>query len=543
MDKNYTQDDIRSAIEFTIANSTARNPAQWMFETFAGGIQSDSAVSINYNSALTYSAVFSATSLIAGDIGTTPLNVYSIDKNGDREIDTLHNAQWLLNEEPNELMNADTFRETLQSHALLWGNGFAAIERDGAMRPTRLIPLLPDEWVPELRNGTLIYRHRNGRDDEGLMAHNVLHIRGLTYDGIAGHSVISLARNSWGLGLTAEKHGNTSFKNGARPSIVLSTDQKIGEDEANLFLSMWEEQHGNAQNRPAILGKGLSVQPFSMSNDDAQWLDSRKFQRVEVASWFSLPPHKIGDDSRISYNSIEAENRAYVGQTLGRWLGKWEKECTRKLIAERVRRSRTKTIQHDRRGLIEPDLETKVSVLTSLRASEDISSNELRRELGWNRREGGDDYINPNVRPADQSTPADGDESALDARARDGQRRAFRDRMAKLINTEAARVTKEAKKAAGFTTRIDKFYDTFSGKVAEALDPLIYAYSTLPGVKCAVTATELAQQHVDESRESLLSVAGYSFDDETLHHHVTESVASWDTRAADIANTIVGVDQ
>ena len=541
----YTPEQLDEAYALGVRNATLRNPLQEWLADWAN--VNDGAVAVSYNSALTYSSVYGAVSQIAGDIAGLPFHVHRVNDDGDKEIARNHPAEYLLNDTPNELMDALTLRETMQSHALLYGNGYCAIEFDGAERPARLIPLLPDRTLPKVdENGRLFYENRS-EDGEvvQIAARDVIHIKALGWNGLAGHSVFSLARNSWSLGMAAEKHGTTSFKNGARPSLVLETESRLTEDEAETLLSRWEARHGGSenQNRPAVLSSGLKVHPFSMSNEDAQWLESRKFQRIEVAAWFAMPPHKLGDDSRLSYNSIEAENRAYLNQTLRRWLKKWESECGRKLLADRQRRNGSLIMRHDTEDLISADIETQVDVLVKLRSAEIVNRNEARRKLGWTGTgPEGDEYRNPNTSsgPSDKPPPEE-PPAAETSEAAAAVRAAVIERLTSLIKSEIARATNAAQRAKDFVGWCDGFYETHTELMVTAMTPLFAICSTIPGMSCGITVDEMSAQHAERSKDDLLAAAGVAMDRDELRVHVSEAVAQWPSRAEELAKQICEV--
>ena len=288
----YTEDQLVAAFTHGINASAANNPLAWYSQWAEGGAGSDAGVRVTYNSALTYAYVWACVSMISRDVASKQLNVYSVDGNGDREVARSSQVQWLLNGRPNDQMTAFSFRELLTSHALLFGNGYAFIRRNGGMSPQSLHVMLPDSVEIELdESGRVWYAYtpkkfRNGTwvdvgQPEYIPARDVLHIKGLGWDGLSGHSVISLARNSWGLGMAGEKHGAKTFSSGARPSIVLETEAKLDQQTADMLLAKWDERHANDQ-KPALLSNGLKIRPFSMSNEDSQWIESRGFQRVEV---------------------------------------------------------------------------------------------------------------------------------------------------------------------------------------------------------------------------------------------------------------------
>jgi len=533
--------------------STTSNPARWFVDWLRNGTENNAGVSVTYNSALTSAYVFSAVSQISADIASLPVNVMKIDGNGDRDIVAHHPAQWLLNEETafeGYPMDSLAMRETMISHALLWGNGYAGIERDGTATPRRLVPIMPDSVDVLLDDsGQVFYRvwpdARRGAVVSGqhidVRSEDMFHLKGMGWDGLSGHSIISLARNSFGLGLAQEKHGASVFKSGAQPSIALRTEAKLDKEAADTLLERWEERHSGT-NKPALLSHGLEIQPFSMSNEDSQWLESRAFQRIEVAVWFKMPPHKLGDSSKIAFNSIESENRSYLNQTLNPWMKKFESECRRKLLTERARRGRTHIIVHDTQDFLTADIETQVDVLTKLQASTAITRNEVRRKLGFKTAgPEGDVFENPNVQSGGSQEVDENEEpttSTLDARALAGQRGLVSDRLSRMIDIESKAAKRAAEKGGNFVEWVDTFYDEFATKMAASLDPVLAAYRVLPGVKSEVDAEIVAQDHAKASKANLLAVAGYS-NAENLAQNVEDMTAVWRNRADKVSREII----
>lgn len=383
-----------------IRNSTYRNPDGWFLDWFWGGQQSDSGVMVSPQTALHYAPYFQAVNRISGDLGKIPFPLYKRTPDG-RERDTRHRAYRLMMFEPNEAMASDVFRQTIQSHALSWGNGRAVIIRNEMMEPEGLVPLLPDRTETKVIDGQVVHitKINESMETRAYLDRDVLHIKGLGADGLTGYSVASMARNSLGLGMAAEKHGNRLFKNNAVPSIVLEADGRVTPEDAKLLLADFEKWHSGLENagRPALAHSGLKIKPISMPSDDAQWLETRKFQRVEVASWFNMPPHKLGDSDNASYNSLEQENQSYLTDCLLFWFVRWQLECRRKLLSEREKESDSHYFEFLADALVSVDFGAKVQALNTLVAATVISPNEARDKLNMNHREGGDTYQNPNT--------------------------------------------------------------------------------------------------------------------------------------------------
>ena len=401
--------------------SAAMQPEEQWFTAGLGRIfNTDSGETINAQTSLTYSSVWQATSLISQTVAGLPLEVYSRNSDDDREKMRLHPAWPLLNLSPSSDVDitAFSFKETLQAHALTWGNAYAEIGRNNAGRPVSLSILPPANTYPDVDDdGMLFYWTNTNRRDEmrQIMPRNLIHIKGLSDDGLQGYSVFQMARNSWGLGLAAEKHGNRHFRNNARPNIALKTTAHLNEDQATALRERFEDRHRglNAESSTAVLSGGLEIVPFSISNEDSQWLQSRQFQRQEVAAWFNVPPHMLGDSSTTGYNSIQEENRRFLQQTLMPWLRKWTAELDLKLLDGNERRGKSTYWEHNLASLIESDSTAMVDQVTKLIASEVITTNEARRRLNMNKRDDGkgDQFKNPNITTTDQEAT---DENGVD---------------------------------------------------------------------------------------------------------------------------------
>ncbi len=419
------------------------------------GAAADSGVSVNGQTALTYASVWQAVQVIAGDVGQLPLLVYRRTPDGTERAAT-HSAYRLLKRRPNNAMNASTFKETLQAHALLWGNGRAGILRDPAGRPLQLIPFLPDRSWEEVHDGQLYHYVRMSGQEAPTIYHtqDVIHIKGLGWDGITGYSVIQFARNSWGMGLAAQKLGNRTFANQAKPSLVLQTDHRLNETDAQTLLDDFNAYHAGPENsgRVALLHNGVKAVPLSMSMADAQWLETRRFQRTEVASWFNLPPHMLGDGERTSYASLEQENASYLNRCLLRWLNVWQEECTEKLLTEQEKRLDSHFAEFNTGALLRGDLLSRYRAYQIGISSEFLSPDEAREKENLNKRPDGQGgtYRNPNTRATDsEPIPADGMMH---------RRVVLVSRLTELLAVESKRLKTAAASSSNFVTWLEQFY-------------------------------------------------------------------------------------
>jgi HK97 family phage portal protein len=370
-----------------------------------GGKPSASGISVNEYTALNLSAVWAAVTVIAGTIASLPLILYKRLPNGGKERDVDHPTYELLHDAPNPEMTAMVFRETLQAHVLLWGNGYAEIQRDEAGRPKALWPITPDVIEPFREDGSGRLRYRvtqtNGAQVT-LDPDRILHIPGLGFDGIRGYSVIYKARESLGLLSASERFGSTFFGNGAWPGLVAQHPGKLNEAaHTRLKTSLNEALQGpNRAHSVIVTEEGIKIEKTTIPPNDAQFLETRRFQILEVARWFNIPPHKLRDLERATFSNIEQQGIDWVID-LRLWLVRWEQEIRRKLIS-RLERKR-QFAEHLVDGLLRGDTATRYGAYSVARNWGWMSTNEIRSLENLNPVEGGDMYLVPlNMVPADK---------------------------------------------------------------------------------------------------------------------------------------------
>lgn len=256
--------------------------------------------------AVQVSAVYACVRVIAETIASLPVGVYEETDEGVRKAKE-HPLYRILHDEPNHEMTSFILRETMMCHLLLWGNSYSQIIRSGKNKIVGLYPLQPDHMdVDRDANGALTYTYTTSEGDVArLKPGDVLHIPGLGFDGVMGYSPVALEKNAIGLGIAAEEYGSAFFKNGARPSGVLTHPNQV-KDPKRLRES-WNAAYGGSSNggKVAVLEEGMSFSPISMPNNEAQFLETRKFQVEEICRIYRVPPHMIGDLSRSTFANIE----------------------------------------------------------------------------------------------------------------------------------------------------------------------------------------------------------------------------------------------
>ena len=315
-------------------------------------------IPVSPGNAETISTVFSCVQSIAETIGGLPLLLYRNEANGDRQRASDHPLYRVLHDAPNERQTALEFREQLTAHVLLWGNGYAEIHSDAAGNVTSLEPIHPrNVTVLQLPSGRIRYDVADPQTGKvrPLLADEVLHLKDRTDNGIVGKSRIQVAREMLGGVLAAQEHGSRSWANGARLSGVLQTPNVMTDDSIGRLRDSWQAQFSGTGNsgKTAILENGLTYQQLSMSNEDAQWLQSRQFSVEEVCRIFRVPPVLVADLRHANFSNSVEMNRWFVTHTLRRWLTMWEEGCERALLGPMARTRYF--IEHNVEGLLRGD--------------------------------------------------------------------------------------------------------------------------------------------------------------------------------------------
>lgn len=302
-----------------------------------GGMGTAAGVAVDEETALTYSPFWAGVSYISMDVAKLPLGVFRRLDRG-REKAENHPLHHLLHDAPNPEMTAVSFRSALQGHLLTWGNAYANIVRDGYGRVIELWPLRPDRMTPPVRdeNGRLVYVYTLPTGEQRkLYRDEVLHIPGFGYDGIQGYGVVTLARESIGLGLATERYGARFFGSGARPGGVLKHPGRLSDAAYQRLRKDFESMHQGLENshRLAILEEGMEYQQVGLPPEDAQFLQTRKHQITDIARWLRIPLQKLHEhDKASSYASAEQFSQDYVNDTLLPWCVIWEQNLALQLM-------------------------------------------------------------------------------------------------------------------------------------------------------------------------------------------------------------------
>ena len=376
---------------------------------------------VNERSAMQMTAVYSCVRILSEAVAGLPLHLYQYTDKSSKEKAVDNPLYFLLHDEPNTEMTSFVFRETLMTHLLLWGNAYSQIIRNGKGEVVGLYPLMPDRMtVNRDEKGRLYYEYMVSSDDaktlkDGtvrLSPYDVLHIPGLGFDGLVGYSPIAMAKNAIGLAIAAEEYGSKFYANGATPSGILEYPGTVKEPDK--VRESWNAGFGGSSNahKIAVLEEGMKYTPISISPNEAQFLETRKFQINEIARIFRVPPHMVGDLEKSSFSNIEQQSLEFVKYTLEPWLVRWEQAMQRALIPQDDKSKYFIKFNVD--GLLRGDYQSRMQGYATARQNGWMSANDIRELENLDRipaEDGGDLYlINGNMMPLSMSGAAYGKE-------------------------------------------------------------------------------------------------------------------------------------
>ena len=368
---------------------------------------SGSGKSVTVKSAIQVSTVYACVRVIAETIASLPLHVYMVtDKGSEKATD--HQLYRLLHDEPNAEMTSFIWRETMLTHLLLHGNSYSQVVRNGRGHILGLYPLLPDRMQVDRDNGgnlTYTYTTTEGKS-VSLHPADVLHIPGLGFDGIMGYSPIALERNAIGLGIAAEEYGSKFFAHGANPSGVLTHPNTV-KDPSRLRES-WNNAYGGSANsgKVAILEEGMRFERISLPNNEAQFLETRKFQVSEICRIFRVPPHLVADLEHATFSNIEHQSISFAVHTIRPWLVRIEQALNMQLFSEKEKGSFYAQFNMD--GLMRGDYKSRMEGYAIARQNGWMSANDIRELENLNPisdADGGNVYlVNGNMLPITATT-------------------------------------------------------------------------------------------------------------------------------------------
>lgn len=367
------------------AGSTFTEPAEWLLQVF--GTQSKAGAIVNENSALTVATFGSCVNILASSMATLPLRLMRHTASGAEAVGLGdHPLAYLFAHEPNENQTSFRWRSFMMACLCLGGNGYTQVKRNSFYEVDSLMPMLPYKVQPRALqgaswDGTIVYHYQGQR----LLPQQVLHTRGLSTDGFFGISPIRALRENLGGALTMQEFTARTFNNGNRKPGVFEGPPTMDTEKAKEFQKVFQTLYGGAQNagkNPFIWG-GIQWKDAGFSNEDAQLLLMRNFEKSEIASWFRIPLVLIGDTDKTSSwgSGIEQLMRGFVKFTLNPWASNLEQEMNFSLLTKQEKIDGY-FVKFDFSELLRGSPEEQAKYLQVLWQTGAVCSNEIRRVFG-----------------------------------------------------------------------------------------------------------------------------------------------------------------
>ena len=350
-----------------------------------------SGTNVSPDTALTFTAVWSAIRLLTESVSSLPISVYRVENNGDKTEAVKESLYSLLKYKPNSYQNKITFFEKIMMDLCVNGNSYVYIERNRLARVTGLYCMNYEDMTIIQKDNQLFYE--NGETGEVYNSNDLLHFTGMTTDGIKGLSPIDQCKKAIGWGMAIEEYGNTFFKNGAKLSGVLSTDRSLSETAIDRLRKSFNNTYSqlSGSNQTAILEEGLTFKPVGISPDQAQFLASRTFSLEEICRIWNIPPHMLADLSKSSFNNIEMQSQEFVTYTLLPYLTRIENEMNLKLF--RTSDVGKLFIKFNVGGLLRGNTKDRSEFYTKMINTGVMSINEVRALEDLNKIEDGDKHF------------------------------------------------------------------------------------------------------------------------------------------------------
>ena len=585
--------DLFSRASLNTPTTSISNPASWFMDaTGVSGVYSGAKVS--ERTALNYSAYYACVKVLAETLATVPLKVYERQDKGRRESMT-HPLWPIVRMRPNPLMSDFIFRELLVQHVVVWGNFYCDIEWSDNRRIASLWPLRPDVSSVYSKNGQKYLKTQVDGTEYHIPPGNFLHIAGMGSCGLEGYSPVRVfAAQAIGLGAAAEEFGAKYFGSGGRPPIVLTHPSQLSAEAQERMRNNYEKVHGGLRksHRVMVLDEGVGIENIGIPNDDAQFLETRKFQVEEMARVHRIPQHKIGAMDKATFSNIEHQAIEFVTDAILPWATRIESECNHALFAA-VDRGRY-YLKHNLDGLLRGDQKTRSEAMAIKRQWGVISADEWRAMEEMNPLPDGvgEDYIVPlnyttieqlgDMEPVasasepDQETKGEPSERRVAVsdtetrtrrsadsrnRLRQAQEPVLKRAAEHLVNAEvraARRILKKAFKseaaAAQFIRDMERFYEGFGDYVLREMLPVMLAFAEMlagevsieldasidmdPNLRAFVSkyAMQYGDRHVLESLRQLRKVISETPQEE-LENELHATLSRWgDDRPSGIAH-------
>lgn len=528
------------------------------FEEWAMGGRTRGGYVVTPETAMRVVSVLSCWRVLANAMSLMPLVLYRRVRQRGKQRATEHKLYSVLHDRPNNWQHTVGWIKQGMMHLCGRGNAYWNIVYGRAGDIEQLIPIHPDrmktpEMLPNYRL-RYIYVDENGRDVP-YSQDEILHVRWLSTDGIVGLNPIRQAREAIGLAAETELHGSALFRNGASPGFAMSSDQPIKPETADKVLEQWNKRHAGQENahKTAILPFGLKPVPLGMTAEDSQFLETRKYQRSEIAAMYGIPVHMIGDLDRATFSNIEQQSLDFIQQTILPWCREWEAAINRSLLSDEERNDYFAEFNIE--GMLRADAETRAAFYTSLWQLGALSTNEIREKENMNPLDepGADLHFvqlnmqtlenaakappepSPSEPPVDPPQDPEDDppeelpptEEGMSARsvseAREAAYRAINEAYAKLRRWECDAMLRCAAKPNEFLAEVESFYAEHFDRCVGQLSTLAYLLTKL-GEDCDVR--KFVRKDIDRSKAEIIEASGRATA-ATLKQEVEAVVAEW----------------
>lgn len=388
------------------------DPEAWN-QLYGEGVQSDAGVLVSHRGSLKLDPVWQAVTMISGDVAKLPLDVYIREEDDGREVDKYHPAWYLCRRVANPYVSAFVLWRRLMFHALLWGNGYLWIDRNLRGDPIGLYNLLPDRTGPEIRKGELLYATETMRSDgtpwlRALKAKDVFHLQGPGYELWEGEDPVALARNSFGLGIAAQKFTSRFFKNGVRTAGILEIPLGTTPKSADNLAEGFRKHHEGEENwfKTVILRDGSKFHQTSIPPNDAQMVETEEMQARNVARRFNMSPSRLGIKDSHGYSSKVEDNQQYLDTTLSPWLTGITSEGFMKLLSKKQQAADTHYLEHNTGALLTMNTLQRYQVYAIGLRNKVLLPNEARLMENLNPKPGGNTFLEA-YGPGKQGAPGD----------------------------------------------------------------------------------------------------------------------------------------
>ncbi len=480
--------------------------------------RTNSGLTITPERSLTYSPVWQAVDLITSDVARLPALVYERVESEFGEGKSkarAHPAYRLLRRHTGD-MTAVMFIVRWLGHALLHGNGYARVVRDSVTgSPARLQWLHSDRVDPQMINGERVYRVNFDQSLHGMSgivdveADSILHLEGLALDEFGGQSIVGFARNTIGRMLSGERYSDDFFKNGAEPRGWLEVPDALDDDTYERLKKEFQERHQGKFHRLGILEDGIKYHQTGTSPKDAMLIELLAWGVKDIARFFNLPPHKLGDESRTSFASVESENRSYFNSSLGKWISRIECELTSKMLLPEEFMNDTHFVEFETKALFRADTNDRFNAYAIAVQNGIMSRNEARASENMNPYEGGEQFLTPlNMTTGagmDEPPPTeDGNGSRqmplISSESRvEAIRSVLEHSVERSVRYFVRSAAKAARKPHGFLAWLNEFESAQRKYATDVLSPALRA----AGVPDSELAAEIAHVLEQASREFL----------------------------------------